>query len=78
MIIASFAAAVALFAAAPEAAAPAADAAKPATKRVCETVEVAGSNLPKKKCRDVPVKAETKPTEEAKAEAPKSQAPKSE
>jgi hypothetical protein len=51
-------------------AAPAAEA-KPATKRVCQTIEVAGSNLPKKKCRDVPIKAEPKPTEEAKADQPK-------
>jgi hypothetical protein len=56
-----------------EPAAPAAAAAKPATKRVCEVVEVAGSNLPKKRCRDVPVKAEPKPTEEAKADAPKAE-----
>lgn len=36
---------------------PAAAAAKPETKRVCEVIEVSGSKLPKKKCRDVPVKA---------------------
>jgi len=47
--------------------------AKPLTKRVCETIEVAGSNLPKKKCRDVPVKAEAKVAEETKADAPKPQ-----
>ena len=77
MLISAFAALV-LFAA-PEAtqsggvesttaAQPAAEA-KPLTKKVCTTVEVPGSNLPKRKCRTVPVKAEApKPTQEAKAE----------
>jgi len=36
---------------------PAAAEAKPQTKRVCEVIEISGSKLPKKKCRDVPVKA---------------------
>lgn len=39
--------------------------AKPEMKRVCETVQVSGSNLPKKKCRNVPVKAADKPGEGA-------------
>ena len=34
--------------------------AKPATRRVCESIEVSGSKLPKKKCRTEPVKAEPK------------------
>ena len=84
MLISAFAA-LALFAA-PEAAqsggaetasavAPAAAAeAQPATRKVCTTVQVSGSNLPKRKCRTAPVKAETpKPTEEAKAETSASQ-----
>lgn len=85
MFIASLVAAAALFAApestqsgapAAETAAPAAQpaaAAKPAMKRVCEMIEVSGSNLPKKKCHDVPVKPDAKPTEEAKADTPKAQ-----
>lgn len=40
-------------------AAPAAEA-KPAMRKVCYTIEVAGSNLPKKKCHMEPVKAEPK------------------
>jgi hypothetical protein len=62
-------AAVALFAApettqSGEAAKMAAEA-KPEMKRVCTTIEVSGSNLPKKKCKNVPVKAAAKPGEEA-------------
>ena len=34
--------------------------AKPATRRVCYEIEVSGSRLPKKKCRDEPVKAAPK------------------
>jgi hypothetical protein len=37
--------------------------AKPATRKVCTTIEVAGSRMPKKKCREEPVKAATKPGE---------------
>ncbi|MBX3484085.1 hypothetical protein [Phenylobacterium sp.] len=44
--------------------------AKPEMKRVCETIEVSGSNLPKKKCRNVPVKAAAKPGEDAADKAP--------
>jgi hypothetical protein len=70
-------AALALFAA-PEATQsgdPAVAAAKPAaeakvaTKRVCEVVELSGSRLPKKKCRDVPVKEEPKKEAEKATEA---------
>jgi len=39
---------------------PAAAEAKPEMRRVCTTIEVAGSNTPKKKCRMVPVKADAK------------------
>ena len=49
--------------------APAAEA-KPAMRKVCHPVEVAGSNLPKRKCRMEPVKAEPKAeAEKAPAEA---------
>ena len=47
--------------------------AKPETKRVCETIQVSGTNLPKKKCRNVPVKAAAKPGEAAEAAQPKGQ-----
>lgn len=40
-------------------AAPAADA-KPAMRKVCYSIEVVGSNLPKRKCRMEPVKAAPK------------------
>ena len=78
MLISVFAA-LALFAApeaaqsggsAPEAtsaaeATPAAEA-KPAVRKVCTTIQVSGTNLPKKKCKTVPVKPEpTKVAEEA-------------
>ena len=46
--------------------------AKPEMKRVCETIHVSGSNLPKKKCRNVPVKAASKPGEGEQAQ-PKGQ-----
>jgi hypothetical protein len=47
--------------------------AKPEMKRVCETIQLSGSNLPKKKCRNVPVKAAaTKPGEGEQAQ-PKGQ-----
>jgi hypothetical protein len=42
------------------AAAPAAAEAKPAMRRVCYEIEVSGSRLPKKKCREEPVKAAPK------------------
>jgi len=76
MLISAFAA-LALFAApeaaqsggAETAAVPPAET-QPATKKVCTTIQVSGSNLPKKRCRTVPVKAETpKPTEEASAKS---------
>ncbi len=35
-------------------------AAPPEMRKVCETIEVSGSNLPKKKCHTVPVKAAPK------------------
>jgi hypothetical protein len=41
--------------------------AKPEMQRVCTTVEVAGSNLPKKKCKMVPVKTAPKMAEGAAA-----------
>lgn len=44
--------------------------AKPEMKKVCETIQVSGSNLPKKKCRNVPVKAAAKPGEDATDKAP--------
>ncbi|MBL8553881.1 MAG: hypothetical protein JNL41_06345 [Phenylobacterium sp.] len=44
--------------------------AKPEMKKVCETIQVSGSNLPKKKCRNVPVRAAAKPGEEATGKAP--------
>ena len=53
--------------AAQAAATPAAEAAKPEMRKVCTTVEVSGSNLPKKKCKMVPVKAGEKVAEGATA-----------
>lgn len=44
---------------------PAAAEAKPEMQRVCTTVEVSGSNLPKKKCKMVPVKTPAKMAEGA-------------
>lgn len=66
MLISALAAVVLL--AAPETvqsgeAAKAAAEAKPATRKVCYTVEVSGSRMPKKKCREEPIKATTKPGE---------------
>ena len=55
---------------APAAEAAAAAEAKPEMRKICTTVEVAGSNLPKKKCRLEPVKAA--PKEEAEKAAPSS------
>lgn len=46
-------------------AAPAAAEAKPATRKVCQDVEVAGSRLPKRKCREEPVKAPKKEAEQS-------------
>jgi len=43
-------------------------AAQPAMRKVCEAIEVSGSNLPKKKCRNVPVKAEAKTDDKKEAE----------
>ena len=53
--------------AAQNAAAPAAEAAKPEMRKVCTTIEVSGSNLPKKKCKMVPAKAGEKVAEGAAA-----------
>jgi hypothetical protein len=71
----SAAVALALFAA-PEttqsgetAQAPAAAEAKPATRKVCQDVEVAGSRLPKRKCREEPVKAAPKKEAEQSSKA---------
>ncbi|HEX7943270.1 MAG TPA: hypothetical protein VF495_01320 [Phenylobacterium sp.] len=58
----------------PAAQAPAATAvaeAKPATRKVCYEIEVSGSRLPKKKCREEPVKAAPKKeAEQAAKDAP--------
>ena len=72
----SAAVALALFAApettqSGETAAPAAAEAKPATRKVCYEVEVAGSRMPKRKCREEPVKtAPKKEAEQAAKDAP--------
>lgn len=42
-------------------------AAKPEMRKVCTTVELSGSNLPKKTCKLVPVKADPKMAEGAPA-----------
>ena len=47
--------------------------AKPEMKRVCVTIQVSGSNLPKKKCRMEPVKAASKPGEGQETAQPKGQ-----
>ena len=47
---------------------PAAEA-KPATRKVCVEVEVAGSRLPKRKCREEPVKVAPKTEAEQTAKA---------
>jgi hypothetical protein len=80
MLISAFAAMV-MFAT-PEAAqgsastsvpAPSAEA-KPAMRKVCTSVPVSGSNLPKRKCKTVPVKDESKAAEDtATADAAKTQ-----
>ena len=50
-----------------QAAAAAPPATKPEMRKVCTTVELSGSNLPKKKCRMAPVKADPKMAEGAPA-----------
>ncbi|MBL8773292.1 MAG: hypothetical protein JNK30_18055 [Phenylobacterium sp.] len=73
MLISAFAA-IALFVA-PEAtqSGEAAKAAQPEMRKVCVTYEVSGSNLKRKKCRNEPVKAATKPGEGAAEPADKGQ-----
>ena len=50
-----------------QAAAAAPPATKPEMRKVCTTVELSGSNLPKKKCRMEPVKTDPKIAEGAPA-----------